>query len=220
MKNYCVYKHTFPNGKVYIGITCENPKDRWKKDGSGYLTKKKNGEYRQPLMAYAVIKYGWDSVEHEILFSGLIKEEAESKEQELIAKYKSNNRDFGYNIANGGSVNQHSEETKRKISEAQKGKKRGPTPEETKEKIRKANTGKHPSEEIRKRMSEGKKGKSNGQEKPVICIETGIIYSSLKEAEEKTGIFHSNISKVCNNKGLKTTGGYHWQYYIAGNITA
>lgn len=26
---YCVYKHTSPNGKVYIGITKKKPNDRW-----------------------------------------------------------------------------------------------------------------------------------------------------------------------------------------------
>ena len=37
--NFCVYKHTCPNGKVYIGITCQNPIKRWK-GGSGYKNNK------------------------------------------------------------------------------------------------------------------------------------------------------------------------------------
>lgn len=36
-KLYCVYKHTAPNGKVYIGITKQKPKYRWGR-GSGYRT--------------------------------------------------------------------------------------------------------------------------------------------------------------------------------------
>ena len=48
-------------------------------------------------------KYGWKNIKHEILFKNLNKEEAEQKEIELIAKYKSNQIEFGYNIANGGS---------------------------------------------------------------------------------------------------------------------
>lgn len=32
---YCVYKHTTPNGKVYIGITSKNPLKRWN-NGIGY----------------------------------------------------------------------------------------------------------------------------------------------------------------------------------------
>lgn len=36
-RNYCVYKHTAPNGKVYIEITCKTkPEYRWQK---GYKSK-------------------------------------------------------------------------------------------------------------------------------------------------------------------------------------
>lgn len=36
MKKYFLYKHTFPNGKVYIGITSRvNPERRWL-GGRGY----------------------------------------------------------------------------------------------------------------------------------------------------------------------------------------
>ena len=34
MKGYYVYKHTFPNGKVYIGITCQNSKVRRELNGA------------------------------------------------------------------------------------------------------------------------------------------------------------------------------------------
>ena len=100
---YCVYKHTFPNGKVYIGITCKKPEQRWGKDGKGYL-EQKDGKYNQPLMANAVLKYGWNNVAHEILFDNLNREEAEQIEINLIAQHKSNNPEFGYNIAIGGGI--------------------------------------------------------------------------------------------------------------------
>ena len=100
--SYSVYKHTFPNGKVYIGITSKKPETRWNR-GYGYLSKSKpNGKYGQPLMANAILKYDWDDIQHEILFSGLTRKEACQKEIELIKEYKSNNRKFGYNISNGG----------------------------------------------------------------------------------------------------------------------
>lgn len=66
MNDYYVYKHTFPNGKVYIGITSQKPENRWN-SGKGYL-RKINGKYAQPLMANAVIKHGWDNIKHEILW--------------------------------------------------------------------------------------------------------------------------------------------------------
>ena len=68
---YCVYKHTFPNGKIYIGVTSINPLRRWE-NGFGYR--------KQTVMFRAICKYGWDNIQHEILFDGLAKEEACQKE--------------------------------------------------------------------------------------------------------------------------------------------
>lgn len=46
---------------------------------------------------------------------------------------------------------------------------------------------------------------------PVRCIETGIIYDSLADAERKTGVFKSSIYKVCTGK-QKTAGKCTWEY--------
>jgi len=68
--------------------------------------------------------------------------------------YDSCNRDNGYNLILGGSVNRHhSEETKIKISKSLTGKKRGAMPEEIKNKIRIANTGHIVSDETKRKMS-------------------------------------------------------------------
>lgn len=155
--SYCVYKHTFPNGKVYIGITRQEPEIRWNY-GHGYDT--------QQLMARAIEKYGWDNIEHEVVCDGLSKEEAEQKEIELIADYQSNNNEFGYNVANGGNaIGKHSNETKNKISESLKG---HYVSDETKQKISEANKenmpwtyGKHHSEETKKKLSEALSGENN-----------------------------------------------------------
>lgn len=47
--------------------------------------------------------------------------------------------------------------------------------------------------------------------KKVLCVETGIIYKSVNEAERQTGINQSSISKACCGK-LKTAGGYCWKF--------
>lgn len=45
--------------------------------------------------------------------------------------------------------------------------------------------------------------------KQVCCIETGIIYQSINEAQRQIGC--RNISSVCC--GIRSTaGGYHWKY--------
>lgn len=91
MKNFVVYKHTSPNGKVYIGITKQNPLYRWD-NGMGYSG--------QPKFFRAIVKYGWDNIKHEILFTDLTEEEACAKEKELIQFYDS--AKSGYNASTGG----------------------------------------------------------------------------------------------------------------------
>lgn len=107
MKQYCVYKHTTPSGKVYIGITCRNPKTRWGY-GSGYQTQ---------VFNRAIKKYGWGNIKHEILYSGLTEEEASEKEKELIAEYDSCNPEYGYNKNYGGTFgNRLTDEGREKLS--------------------------------------------------------------------------------------------------------
>lgn len=45
----------------------------------------------------------------------------------------------------------------------------------------------------------------------VKCVETGIVYNSISEAEKHTQISHSLISRNCNGKS-KSAGGYHWKF--------
>ena len=86
---YKIYKYTSPSGGVYIGQTHNDIETRGRKNGYQYLTKnKETGEYYQPAIAQAIIKYGWDSFQKEILYSGLTSEEADKKEKELIQEYK------------------------------------------------------------------------------------------------------------------------------------
>ena len=89
-KNYSVYKHIFPNGKIYIGKTCQKPLYRWKKDGKGY-------EHNTKMYA-DIQKYGWENIEHEILYNGLSKEEASDIEYKLVKQ----NKDNCYNKCIGG----------------------------------------------------------------------------------------------------------------------
>jgi len=85
--------HTSPSGKRYVGITKQKPEQRWGK-GRNY----KNNHY----FTSAIDKYGWDNFTHEILFQVDSLEEAKALEIESIAKYRSDEREFGYNISKGG----------------------------------------------------------------------------------------------------------------------
>lgn len=90
---YCVYKHTSPTGKVYVGITKRNPQKRWN-SGRGYESNR--------YFFRAILKYGWDNFEHEILETKLTQAEAVAKERYYIKKYNSTDPEYGYNIEAGG----------------------------------------------------------------------------------------------------------------------
>lgn len=224
--SYIVYKHTNPhNGKVYIGITGQEPWRRWD-CGRGYIGNK--------YFYRAIQKYGWENFLHEILYSGLTLEEANQIERSLIEKYDSTNPRKGYNIDLGGNgIGKMSQATLEKLSKAHKGQKawnKGrPHPEKTRQKISKALTGGHLSEETRRRMSESRRGeknpffgkhpsaemlKKNSMNQPtrkrVMCVETGIVYDSMAEAARQTGIRQGNISLVCSGSH-STAGGFHWK---------
>lgn len=167
--SYKVYMHTSPSGKVYVGITKLKTSQRWR-----------NGEgYKNNIHFYSAIQnYGWDNFAHEILFENLSKKEAEKIEIDLISIYKANDKNFGYNIASGGGVNIPTEETRRKISKANKGRKwtkeqkkacserqKGRViSEEAKEHMRQAQIGRKHSEETKKKISEANKGKNVSDE--------------------------------------------------------
>lgn len=201
-KKYKVYKHTSPSGKIYIGITGNSVERRWQQ-GKNYKT--------STYFNNAINKYGWENIKHEVLFTGLTREQAENKEIELIKKYKSNNPKYGYNIENGGHCCVMTKETKRKISEANKGKpswvKGKHHRKETKEKIRKALKGR-PSPMKGKHWTIEQRSKVG---KAIVCNETGEKFYSIRDAARKTGCDRANISRVL--KGVyKQTKGLSFSY--------
>ena len=219
---YTVYQHRNKiNNKIYIGITKQEPEKRWGTYGANYKS--------SPHFFAAIQKYGWDNFEHNILFINLTKEEACAKEQELIKFYNSMNRQFGYNSTSGGEIFIMNKETKEKISQALKGNKNGlskPCSEEKKKKISKAQKGRGFTEEHKRKLSEAAQkrsvpcseekkktlSKNYPNKKPVYCEELNQIFESVQECSRQLGIPATNISKLCNGRG-KTLKGYHLRYY-------
>lgn len=91
---YSVYKHIFPNNKVYIGMTKRKVEDRWGKNGVNY-----SGQ----TVFNAIMKYGWINIRHEVLAEKLSLEEAKQMEYDMIKEYNADNKEFGYNEAMGGN---------------------------------------------------------------------------------------------------------------------
>ena len=114
------------------------------------------------------------------------------KSEETIQKWRESRKKYT-----------HSEETRRKIGEGNRGKRLS---EETKRKIGAANRGRHFSEDAKRLMSE-----NSSLKRKVMCIETGVIYDSIREASKHVGTPASNIGSVCRGK-TKTAGGYSWSY--------
>lgn len=220
MGNYSVYKHTCPNNKVYIGITCRNPEYRWN-NGKGY----KNNKH----FYSAIQKYGWENIKHEILYKELEEREAYKKEIELIKKHQSNNRKYGYNNSTGGEKSMAGCTAWNKgthITNSGSFKKGHKLSEKSLEKIKNAIKGRKLTEETKKKMSEAQKGEKcywygkqlpeymkekirQGHNKKVICIETNIIYESIKIAEQELGLKH--IGDCCRGK-QKQCGCLHFKF--------
>lgn len=230
--NYKVYKHTnIENGKVYIGITKQEPKRRWQ-NGYGYIDNK--------YFYNAINKYGWESFTHEVLYNNLSKEEAQEKEIELIAYYKSSDRKYGYNMSKGGEtgtenlvkkIGKDNHKSRRirvidaktnkiiKIYESQtqasielKIKRQGIT----KNCLGQSKTYKGYIFEYDDcdyiKLQKYEQGKHpNHKTTKVKCIDDDIIFDSIKEAGKYYGIRPNNIANcLCEKSKSKTANGKRW----------
>lgn len=196
-----VYVHiNKANDKAYVGVTSKaNVNHRWG-NGRGYK--------ESPFFYSAIEKYGWEGFDHIIIRDDLSEQEAKQMEKDLIKCWRTQEREFGYNLTSGGdgTPDYHpSEETRRKLSEAR----------------RRENL----SEETLRRRSEGLRGRKFTEEHkkkisqslsiPILMFtkdgEFIREFPSAKIAEKELGISHSHISQCCTGK-RQTTGGYKWKF--------
>lgn len=95
--SWCLYKHTNKiNCKSYIGITSQIPTRRWGSSGKNY--------FDQPKFRQAIEKHGWEMFTHEVLITGMTKEQAEHAERKFIELYDSISH--GYNVLLFGNTMQ------------------------------------------------------------------------------------------------------------------
>jgi group I intron endonuclease len=176
----------------------------------------------------------WNSIikktdyEVEIMLDDVPNKIIYEKEKEFIAIYGRRDNSSGTlcNMTDGGEGClgfNHTEETRKRISESKKGiknpafglhRKNKKTSEETKMKIREAHRGKfvgelNPyygkkhSDEIRKKMSEiqkkiAKRGDKNPMSVKVINTKTKEIFNSIREAAEKSGYTYNQVKSIFN----------------------
>lgn len=211
---WSLYRHITPSGKVYIGITSQNPYYRWN-NGRGYFGPK-NSPFKN-----SILKYGWDNIKHEILFTNLEEDRAKRLEIELIRHYKSLR--ISLNLTTGGEGVRgiipwnkgikvpYEKSNKRKgipLSEEHKQKLRKPhggnarwrkgskMSEDLKERLRLINTGRKRPLSERLKISLNSANKCNIYELDSLG---NIIrkFNSIKEAAVFYSINSSHVAKCC-----------------------
>lgn len=243
-RNSCiVYKHTcLPNGKVYIGITSTSLEKRAGVNGKNY---KKNTLFFRAIQKYGWDAFSHEILYDNLTREEAAQKEIELiAEYDSTNPSKGYNISVGGEGGNRGV--RLSDEARAELSKKYSGEgnpmygKKGKLhpaygrkhSEEALLKISAIHKGKVLSQEAREKLSLSKKnagawagennpmsGKTYGkapQAKSVICLETGVIYDSVKRAAEDIGgKIDSNehcIISACKGKYKTACGGLHWQY--------
>lgn len=238
-KKYTVYMHTNKiNNKSYIGITSKSVKERWGKNGSKY---KKNRHFWGAIRTYGWDNFYHDILFSNLTKENACKIEKAliatfmTQDPEMgynIASGGEANEGFHLSeetkkkFSEQRSGDKHwnfgkhwSSETKQKIAEVQKknGKHKGENnPMYGTHRCGKDNPmyGKRQSDETRQKIREKRLRDDDPHKKPIICLDTGVVYTCSVDVEEKTGICRQTVAACCRHeKHRKTAGGYHWLFY-------
>ena len=113
--NYSVYQHVTPDGMYYFGQT-QNVERRWRNNGAGY-----KGTALQPYIE----KFGWDNIQHIVLFENQTRENALWIENFLIETAQEdgvciNKNRSGLVSKEEGYRQEYYEQNKQQISEQKK----------------------------------------------------------------------------------------------------
>lgn len=170
MKVFTVYRATNKlNGKCYVGFDSNWP---MRKHMHHWLAKAK--PQLQPAFHAALRKYGREDFQWDVLYQSLDGQHTHRIMEPFFINENRSFGEYGYNLTKGGDGvgvgHRCSEETRKKISEANignhhvKGYKHS---EETRRKMSKVRKGWNPSEETRRKMSDCKLGNQHARKK--IC---------------------------------------------------
>lgn len=203
------------NGKVYVGQTHLDLSERLR-----CHRQRAGDERRRSLQAIsmAIHKYGWEVFDVQVLQTCTDRDELDLAETEWISRLDCVAPN-GYNLKGGGSSPRHSEETKRKIGDGNRGKglhpntlaallvanEGVPRSEETKAKISRAFKGKVLSDEHRAKIRDGHL-RSRKQRKKLSDAQVAEIRSHKaagitgRELSSRYGVSEGMISMIVNQR--------------------
>lgn len=160
------------NGKVYVGQTVVSLAERMGDHRRKALVHRSRSHFHS-----AIRKYGFDAFEWTILERSLMREALNSSERAWIKKYHSTDPRRGYNNTTGGDACEFTEEAKKRIGDAGKGRKLRP---EHIEALRRRFSGegnpfygKHHSDDARAKNRAAHVGKKLRPEHIAKCIHRG-----------------------------------------------
>lgn len=262
-RNMGIYKvQNLQNGKFYLGSSNNLAKRRRE-----HFWALMHNKHTNPYLQNAFNKHGKGNFRFIVLEHVRDEDRLREIEQRYLDRYNACDRDVGYNIneyADGGGLFGESNpnygkpmseeqkrkisrtlmghpvslETRRKMSEARKGKyggKKHPLygkPVSHEKRMRQSKLmkdrytgernpfyGKTHSKKTREKMSKAKRGKTgklcpNSIEIVQLTLDGNFVskHDAMRAAQRETGIWASNIQKCCVGQ-LKQTGGYRWMYY-------
>ena len=221
---YCI--ENIVNNKKYIGQSC-NIYNRF----TNHKWCLKNDKHSNEYLQNAWNNHGENNFKFYVI-EICDDNKIDDCEKYYISLYKTTNDIYGYNLDSGGNLNKrHSDKTKEKMSNSAKG---ILLSEETKRKISISRKGKmcgadhfmygrHLSEETKKKLSQAITGmfanEKHYEATKVICLNTGEVFNTMKQAGEKYNVNPFNISKCC--KGQRLSAGkfkddtpIQWDLYI------
>ena len=190
---YSIYKFVNRvNGKYYIGFTKDFPA-RLRGHRSRY-TKLDTTFY------HALRKYGWDNFDSEIIYQSLDEDHCHNvMEEYFIREYRSHvDEGCGYNQSYGGDGQRgYDARTRWKLGSANRGKKRGPTSEETKRKIGEANSKKRRTEEEKQHLREVNLGKKQSEASRIKRSKSYRVFGPSGQVFDIV-----NLLRFCQDHGL------------------
>lgn len=195
-----IYKITHKlNGHIYIGQTKRGIAKRWNEHCRPSVINAGHCKY----IGHAIKKYGGDAFTVELLGTYTSQEELDLAEVYFIS-YHNSVVPNGYNLDSGGNGKKAlHQESKDKISRANKGQRYSPATE--------FKPGPRPH-----LVGSGNPmfGKTPTWAKPIECLETGKVYKSVTHAAKDLGCCRANIIHFLRGK-RKTAVGLTFRYVEA-----